>query len=131
MSLTIVVPAAVPSLLHSSRPLVEFVAEKYTRPLSAARLCGVEPAEPGAMSLTIAVPPPPLVDHSSLPFTPSLAVKNSRSPTARKFASAAAVPPPAIVAIRPRPPVLLQRHSRPPPVEKYNDWPTRVRFATG
>src|SRR5436190_16464118 len=48
MSLTIVVPAAVPSLFHNSRPSMLLVALKYSVPLTFVRPAGFEPtvAEP-------------------------------------------------------------------------------------
>src|SRR4029079_16263364 len=78
MSLTIVVPAAVPLLLHSSAPFVPSLAVKNRVPLTFTRLPGEELALPGLMFITGTVPPEvPSLFHSSIPVVPSLAVKNS------------------------------------------------------
>ena len=57
MSLTIVVPAAVPSLHQTSVPFTPSSAEKHTSLPRATRYSGSEPSSGvGSMSLTIAVP---------------------------------------------------------------------------
>ena len=63
MSLTSTVPAAVPSLFHSSAPAVPSVALKKTAPPTPTKLAGDEELfaseiglTPGKMSLTSAVP---------------------------------------------------------------------------
>jgi hypothetical protein len=69
------VPAAVPSLIHGSRPAPGDSAEKNTDPFSAVNDAGaLSPV--GWMSLTIVVPASvPSLRHSSRPFTPSSAAK--------------------------------------------------------
>src|SRR5262249_7628372 len=77
MSLPRSVPAAVPSLFHSSTPFTPSAAEKNRAPLTFVRLPGFELALPGMMSLPITVPAVvPLLFHSSEPCVPSLAAKN-------------------------------------------------------
>ena len=56
MSLTITVPAAVPSDFQSSSLCVPSFALKYSSPLTLVRPEGFELPEPGLMSLTITVP---------------------------------------------------------------------------
>jgi hypothetical protein len=86
MSLTLTVPAAVPSLCQSSTPLTPSVAEKYSVPLMLARLDGVDAALPGLMSLTRTVPAAvPSLFQSSRPLTPSSAEKKSVPPTFMKI----------------------------------------------
>ena len=66
MSFTMVVPAGVPSLFHSSTPCVPSSAWKNASPPSHRHLRGNELAPPGLMSLTILVPAAvPSVFHSS------------------------------------------------------------------
>src|SRR6516165_9555973 len=78
MSLTSVVPAAVPSLFHNSAPCDLSKAVKKSVPFISIKLEGYEPAGPGLMSLTSTVPAAvPLEAHSSLPLTPLLAPKNT------------------------------------------------------
>jgi hypothetical protein len=90
MSWTRTVPAAVPSLRHSSRPDDDVLAEKNSAPfIIAVRLVGAEPVVPVKMSRTTAVPPAvPSVFHNSSPRVESLAVKNSVSPTTIRFCGA-------------------------------------------
>src|SRR5262249_19792556 len=77
MSATIVVPAAVPSLLHSSRPCTPSSALKNRFPLMLIR-SGEDPSLPGRMSLTIVVPAAePSLFQSSPPWIPSFAAKYS------------------------------------------------------
>src|SRR5262245_24181779 len=77
MSLTRTVPAAVPSLFHSSWPLVPLEAEKNNVPLTfvSSWTFELEPYElppPGRMSLTRTVPAAvPLLFHSSSPLVSS------------------------------------------------------------
>ena len=76
MSLTIFVPALVPSLFHSSLPWVGSYAEKYAVDPMAANPPGCELSVPGKMSLTSLVPAEvPSVFHSSQPCASSWAVK--------------------------------------------------------
>ena len=56
MSLTIFVPADVPSVVHSSRPAAAVSALKNSFPPATVNPSGAEPAEPEAMFLTIFVP---------------------------------------------------------------------------
>ena len=78
MSLTRAVPAAVPSLFHSSQPCVPSSAEKNSVPLTFVRSLGSKRAAAGSMSLTRTVPAAvPSLFHSSHPCVPSLAAKNS------------------------------------------------------
>ena len=72
------VPAAVPSLFHSSTPCVPSSAAKNSVPLTFVRSLGYELALPGLMSLTRTVPAAvPSLFHSSCPCVPSSAAKNS------------------------------------------------------
>src|SRR5262245_51157061 len=65
-SLSIVVPAVVPSVTHASLPSVPLSAEKYTLPPMVVRSSGDED-KPGRMSLTWNVPAAvPSLRHSSL-----------------------------------------------------------------
>ena len=80
MSLTRTVPAAVPSLFHSSAPWVVSRATKKRVPLKSVSdelrktLTALE--LPGLMSLTSLVPLlVPSLFHSSTPCLPSLALK--------------------------------------------------------
>jgi hypothetical protein len=57
MSLTLLVPPPVPSLIQSSIPVVPSLAEKKSAPLTLASAFGKLLAAPGFMSLTIAVWP--------------------------------------------------------------------------
>jgi hypothetical protein len=83
MSVTILVPAAVPSLTHSSRPWTPSSALKKTRLPTRVSSNGSDPRAPGAMSSIRTVPAAvPSLFHSSLPEAPSSAVKNSSVPTA-------------------------------------------------
>src|SRR5512139_951415 len=77
MSLTITVPADVPSDFHSSVPFTASAAEKYSVPLTSVRNWGFE--EPAKlMFLTITVPADVPSDfHNSVPFTASVAEKYS------------------------------------------------------
>src|SRR6185369_694345 len=71
MSLTTTVPAAVPSVFHSSRPVPAVVAEKKATPPARVSWYGVLDEDPGTMSSTWVVPPRvPSVRHSSSPFAP-------------------------------------------------------------
>src|SRR5262249_13232037 len=77
MSLTTKVPAAVPSLRHSSVPRSAVVARDNRAPLTLTGSRKQRPALPAATSLTRAVPAAvPSVFHSSAPVTPSSAWKN-------------------------------------------------------
>src|SRR5262245_35017918 len=77
MSLTRVVPAAVPSLRHCSAPAVPSFHDKNSFPLKSLRHEAFDPPLPGRMSLTRVVPAAvPSLFHSSHPCAPSSAVKN-------------------------------------------------------
>src|SRR5579859_834793 len=100
ISLTRAVPAAVPSLLHSSRPwspsALPSVAANISLPPRLAKSAGSEPAAPELfklMSLTRAVVPVMLRDHSSRPLTPLSADKNSVLPTAKRLAGSESAAP--------------------------------------
>ena len=56
MSSTSTVPAAVPSLFHSSTPVVPSLAVKKSVPFTFVETAGSEPVAPGLMSLTSTVP---------------------------------------------------------------------------
>ena len=87
MSLTITVPAAVPSLFHSSRPFVPSSALKKSMPPTAVSAPILLSFKPGAMSFTITVPAAvPSLFHSSRLMLPSasLALKYSVLPTGVK-----------------------------------------------
>ena len=72
------VPAAVPSLFQSSRPLVPSLAAKNSVPLTLVRELGEELLLPLTISFTNTVPSAvPSLFQSSRPFVPSSAVKNS------------------------------------------------------
>ena len=97
MFLTSVVPAAVPSLFHSSRPLVPSSALKIELAVEAGEDCeGKLPSTPGRMSFTITVPAAvPSLFHSSRPLAPSSAVKNRVPSTSANvlYSGAASVEP--------------------------------------
>ena len=70
MSLTRTVPASVPSLFHSSRPLIAVVGREEQRAAHRRQVAGDEPngPVPGLMSLTRTVPAAvPSLFHSSRP----------------------------------------------------------------
>src|SRR2546425_3238930 len=90
------VPAAFPSLFHSSRPaggekrsvspLGPSSAEKNRVPLTLVKLVGNEPPI-GLISFTSTVPPAvPSLLHNSIPRLPSSAEKNKVPFTSVKFA---------------------------------------------
>src|SRR5712671_6176169 len=81
-SFTGIVPASVPLLVHSSRPVTPSLAEKYNAPLKTVRAFGAEPApEAVLMSFTRTVPASvPSLFHSSGPLTPSSAEKYNAAP---------------------------------------------------
>ncbi len=79
ISRTRVVPLLVPSLRHSSIPLVLSNAEKKSRPLTFVRLLGELPVLPARISRTSIVPLlVPSLRHSSIPLVLSAAEKKSR-----------------------------------------------------
>jgi hypothetical protein len=83
MFLTRRVPAADPSLFHSSKPWPVWKAAKKRMDPTAVSPAGCESGEPGgrAMSRTRTVPTDdPLLDQSSTPRFPSSALKKTRSP---------------------------------------------------
>ena len=85
MSLTITVPASVPSLFHISPPLVPSLAEKKSTPSMPAKSVAEEELGPGKMSLTRTVPASlPSLFHSSSSPPLSLARKNSVPLTLRR-----------------------------------------------
>jgi hypothetical protein len=70
------VPASVPSLCHSSIPLLPSKAMKYRLPLAQVNLVGDPLLLPGQITLTRTVPASvPSLCHSSIPLLPSLAAK--------------------------------------------------------
>ena len=77
MSLTIVVPAAVPSVFHSSRPVAGRIGGEEQRSAGeTVSSVGLESADPARMSFTIVVPAwVPSDFQSSTPSVPSVAVK--------------------------------------------------------
>ena len=79
MSSTSTVPAAVPSLFHSSTPLVPSLAVKKSVPFTFVSDRGLESPLPARMSLTSTVPAAvPSLFHSSTPVpSPEYAVKNN------------------------------------------------------
>src|SRR4051812_30038367 len=92
-SLTRAVPAAVPSLAHSSVPWSRSSAAKNSRPPAAVRWRGYDPAGPGPTSLTITVPAAVPSDfHSSVPVADDLAEKNRVPPAAARLAIPLAPP---------------------------------------
>src|SRR5690242_8314927 len=87
MSLTITVPAVVPSDFHSSLPWVPSSAAKNSFPTTSVKPDGsarsLTTLPFGLMSLTRTVPTPvPLDFQISFPCTPSSATKKTRLPTA-------------------------------------------------
>src|SRR5690606_6711207 len=56
MSATITVPAAVPSVFHSSVPVDPSLALKYSAPLNSLKYAGLELVAPTLMSFTMTVP---------------------------------------------------------------------------
>jgi hypothetical protein len=82
-SFTGTVPAAVPSLFHSSRPIVSSSAAKRARLPVPTNGAGIEPVAPAKTSCSRTVPAAvPSLVQGSTPLVPSLAPKNSRLPTA-------------------------------------------------
>lgn len=80
MSVTIVVPFAVPSLRHSSLPLTPSLAANNSWLSTAVSTPGVEPSAPSKISLTKTVPAAvPSVFQSSRPLLPSSAVSRNRT----------------------------------------------------
>ena len=80
MSLTRTVPAAVPSLFHSSRPCAPSSAVKYSVPSTFVRSRGIRSRPPGLMSLPARCRPSvPSLFHSSSPCTPSSAREVQRA----------------------------------------------------
>src|SRR4051812_24761376 len=80
MSFSITVPADVPSLVHSSAPAPELVAEKYSRSRQNFRSAGDELPAPTLMSFTSRVPADvPSVAYSSVPVAPVAA--NATNPS--------------------------------------------------
>ena len=79
-SFTIVVPAAVPSVIQTSMPVVGVNASNNTRPSPVAlNALGEEPVAPGTMSRTSEVPAAvPSVIHSSAPAAAVVAAKTAR-----------------------------------------------------
>src|SRR5262249_2737892 len=76
------VPASLPSLFHSSRPLWGSLADRNSVPFASMRDWGYELSLPGSISFTRTVPPAlPSLFHSSQPLVPSLAGKNTVLPT--------------------------------------------------
>jgi hypothetical protein len=72
------VPSAVPSLRHTSQPLLGSQAWKTSQPFTSVRPVGFESPGPGLMSLTSTVPATvPSLVHSSRPLSGSDGVKNS------------------------------------------------------
>ena len=79
MSLTRRVPAAVPLLFHSSKPLTPLSALKNRVPLTLVRSEGLEEPRPGLMSLTRTVPATvPLLFHSSTPLSAVVGAEEQR-----------------------------------------------------
>ncbi len=83
-SATSVVPAAVPSLRHSSVPFAGVVATNHARPWKATISVIEAPTSlPGTRSTTSRVPAEvPSLTHSSRPTPSRRATKNTRLPTA-------------------------------------------------
>src|SRR5947207_15863628 len=78
MSATIMVPAAVPSLIHNSKPCAPSSASKKSVPLTLVKKKGLGEALSGLMSFTISVPAAvPSLFHSSRPDVGSSAEKKS------------------------------------------------------
>jgi hypothetical protein len=73
----------VPSLFHSSLPVMASLARNMRVLPRAVRFMRLPPGVPGAISCTIVVPAAvPSLFHSAAPVMPSLAWKNSVVPTA-------------------------------------------------
>ena len=86
MSATIAVPAAVPSVTHSSLPCIPSLAVNSDRPVAQRGETDADQStpDPGLMSATSAVPAAvPSVTHSSEPCVPSSAA-NSSLPVAER-----------------------------------------------
>ena len=87
MSLTRTVPAAVPSLFHSSSPVEPSSAVKNSVPFTFVRLLGSEPAPLGMMSLTRTVPAAvPSLFHSSTPCRAVVGREEQRAVHVRQVA---------------------------------------------
>ena len=82
MSLRTLVPAAVPSVIHNSRPTVASVAANNTRPSVTAPISvGVLLLAPGTMSLTSEVPAAvPSLTHNSRPVAADPSAENTNFP---------------------------------------------------
>lgn len=80
----VTVPAAVPLLDHSRKPLVGSNSEKYSLPPIAVRCCGTSPPPDAFSEGDIVVTPPVarLMSQSWLPRAASLAAKKSLPPRA-------------------------------------------------
>ena len=86
MSLTITVPAAVPSLFHSSSPFTPSLAQEEQRAVDVGQFARIAVGRPGTDVLDQRVPAAvPSLFHSSKPLVPSLALKNSVPLTFRKL----------------------------------------------
>src|SRR4051794_38701618 len=69
-SLSRTVPAAVPSVFHSSVPVAGVDAGNHSSPPTEAQMPGAEPMAPGARSVIIAVPAVvPSLRYSSYPVS--------------------------------------------------------------
>src|SRR5882724_8479761 len=80
-SFTCIVPASVPLLVHSSRPVTPSLAEKYNAPLKTVRAFGAEPASGAVLMMSFTcIVFVPSVFHSSGPLTPSSAEKYNAAP---------------------------------------------------
>src|SRR5258708_5807230 len=117
MSRTSSVPAAVPSLLQSSQPVLPTSALKNAVPPTLMIPLGNELLGPGRISLTILVPavvPSLLHDAFPLPLLP--AVKNARPPTRVSsdvaFTSFTSSVPPAVPSLLHRPQLTKSRVPR-------------------
>src|SRR6266581_4799803 len=81
MSSTSIVPAAVPSDVHSSAPFVPSLAENSSEVPNAPSESGLELSEPGAMSFTSTVPEElPFDFHSSRPWDLLSTAEKNRVP---------------------------------------------------
>src|SRR5258706_5566692 len=94
MSFTRTVPPSVPSVFHSSTPVLPSLAAKYNAVLNTVKPLGEEPAPGlGLMSFTRTVPASvPSLFHSSGPVTPSSAEKN-QAPLRKTNSEGKRVPP--------------------------------------
>ena len=100
MSLTRTVPAAVPSLFHSSTPCVPSSAAKNSVPFTFVRSLGYELRLPGLMSLTRTVPAAvPSLFHSSDAVRAVVGREEQRAVDVRRASSGTTLALPGLMSL--------------------------------